>query len=154
MLAVSVLTVRNSFPSSKKSAAFCWGGRTYGVEGSELDRSGDCTICEHPFSFYIHLSDTVGVLCACCARCKAGRKQSRKWSADGKLCCFSFCLSWFPPLLPPSGLHRHLCSELEAVWKLTWFNPLTACWVNSKLTWSSPCSRISRIWWTFSLLIA
>lgn len=40
----------------------------------------------------------------------------------------------------------------EAVLKLTWFSPLTACWVNSKPTCSSSCSGISHIWWTFSVL--
>lgn len=118
-------------------------GRTPAGEGSELDRSGECTICKHPLPFFIHVSGQQEQAVQCPSLRRAGGKAAWKSAAIFKP-CFLFSGDDLQVLGP----------ALEAVLKLTWFSPLTACWVNSKPTCSSSCSGISHIWWTFSVLIA
>lgn len=48
--------------------------------------------------------------------------------------CSLLNLAFFPS---PGHDRQVLRLVLEAVLKLTWFSPLTACWVNSKPTCSS-----------------
>lgn len=125
---------------------FQWRGRTWALEGSELDRSGECTICKHPFPFLFTCQDSRSRLFSArpCAEPEGKQLGSQ----------LQFLNLAFPqPPHPGNDLHV-LGLVLEAVLKLTWFSPLTACWVNSKPTCSSSCSGISHIWWTFSVLRA
>lgn len=122
---------------------FQWRGRTWALEGSELDRSGECTICKHPFPFLFTCQDSRSRLFS--ARPCAEPEGKAAWKSAA---IFKPCF-----LFPGNDL-QVLGLVLEAALKLTWFSPLTACWVNSKPTCSSSCSGISHIWWTFSVLIA
>lgn len=124
---------------------FQWRGRTRASEGSELDRSGERTIRKHPFPFLFTCQDSRHRLL------QPVPAQSRGESSLEVSCNF-----FKPCFFPPHSGHdlQVLGLALGAVLKLTWFSPLTACWVNSKPTCSSSCSGISHIWWTFSVLIA